>query len=261
MTPQSWTGSTVGFSVGGKYSGTTNINESFGGIVAIASASCNSIGHSYMEKTWLILMLTASSELKAFYLVDSDSQTFANVISDTTKQPYMIRGKQRTVEAGFDPVKNGNKLEVRNGQQFTILDIDLGFDVKELFRVMTVVIKLKVIALPAAGQTEPLLTLHSKKTFVLTISDTGALVLKNGASNEFTTGLTLNTGSYHYLQVSLGRFDYPSYDSAWSVALDTKGSEVGGAMTCKELELNSIWFFCLILNYSISVSYFNRGIT
>ena len=203
------------------------------GVVGAASFSCVALENQHMTKTWLLMMLTASSDLKAFYLPDSDSHIFANLMNPTTKQPYMVRGKVDTAEGAFDPVKNGNKLEVRNGQQFSISDINLGFEATEIFRIVTVVMKIKIIALPSSGQTEPLITLHSRKTFTLKVSNTGALTLSNGASNNFATGLTITTGSFHYVKVSIARYDISNYDSTWSVALDTKVSEAGGTMTCK----------------------------
>ena len=233
LVPYLGTDTKGGFGVGDNFRDVDTIHGVLKGAVGAASFSCNGLQNSYMTKTWLLMMLTASSDLKAFYLPDSDSQIFANLMNPSTKQPYMVRGKTEAVEAEFDPVKNGNKLEVRNGQQFSIRDINLGFEAGELFKVLTVVMKVKITALPSSGQTEPLITLHSKKTFTLTVSSTGALTLSNGASNNFATGYTVTVGSFHYIQVSIARFDISNYDSAWMVSLDKRGTETGGTMTCK----------------------------
>ena len=223
-----------GYGVGDNWRDIWTVLGAFKGTVALTSYSCNSLERSYMTKTYLLMMLTAAADLKAFYLIDRDSQTFANLISATKKQPYLVRGKDKSVEAAFDPVKNGNKFEVRSGKQYTIGDVNLHFQTTERFRIVTIAMKVKIISLPPSGKEEPLVTLRSRKTFSLVVSSSGALTLKNGASNSFSTGLTITAGSFHYLKVAIARFDISNYDSAWSIALDTRDSEVGGTMTCKD---------------------------
>ena len=225
--------------IGGIYLAPT-IWQSVKGTVSTASASCNTLGFNYLSKTWLLMMLTMRSHLKAYYLVDEDKQFFANLIDPSTKQPYLYRGSDETVEEA-DPVKNGNRLEVRSGTKYSIGDVRLEILSTELIKVVTFVVRLKILALPPAGKKEPLVSLISRKSFSLMIDHAGVLSLTDcGGSSTFSTTLSLTLNNFHYVKVAIGRFDIPNYDSAWSVAVDTKASEQGGTMTCK------IQHLCLI---------------
>ena len=210
--------------------GQTQLNGELANIIV----KCSTLPATNNVKNYMIIPYSWVAKQVAAYLFDFESQKFGNPFH-IGKEPVVLLGASDAPEANFDPKLVNNYYRVSNGEFFNIGPVNYEWNNNWIMRPVTHILKVRLVALPQPGHSEPVYTFLSDKAMPINITSDKRFVVGTGTQIFTTKQFNVPLNQFFYLRLVYTRMPYTERYYDCSVEIEVVGfGRAGGDLKCKK---------------------------
>jgi hypothetical protein len=160
----------------------------------------------YKDKMYRLVIASQKGRLRAVYLLDKESQVFANLI-EPSKRPLLYKGIDELADVTdpeYDGIKGGHLT--RDGKRFSLGPIDMKLRPDEKIFMTSVYMRFRIFNYPSTGSAA-LIRFVSDHTLVVKVGGVGDLQFFGSGGIITGYSATLSTNVWYDMVVTLARVD------------------------------------------------------